>query len=193
LEPPPYPQPIDVQKKARGEALFVRSCARCHGSYGEPETYPNLLIPLSEVGTDPILALGGAYTENSIAWFNQSFYGERAALVLDGGYVAPPLDGIWATAPFLHNGSVPTLATLLESTKRPTYWTRSYRDDDLDYVELGFRYQRLQAGQAGESDPEKKKRIYDTTLPGYTNTGHTYGDALSGEERSDLIEYLKTI
>ena len=40
------------------------------------------------------------------------------------GYTAPPLDGIWATGPFLHNGSVPNLALVLDSTRRPTYWRR---------------------------------------------------------------------
>src|SRR5256885_8025425 len=48
------------------------------------------------------------------------------------GYIAPPLDGIWATAPFFHNGSVPTLEGVLDSTKRPAKWTRSFVSTDYD-------------------------------------------------------------
>jgi hypothetical protein len=59
--------------------------------------------------------------EDYIRWFeppSTAAADARAGL----GYVAPPLDGVWATAPYLHNGSVPTLAALLDTRNRPTYW-----------------------------------------------------------------------
>ena len=53
LEPPKYPFPIDRRRPRRGEAVFTDNCAKCHGTYGEKWTYPNKVIPLDEIGTDP--------------------------------------------------------------------------------------------------------------------------------------------
>jgi hypothetical protein len=128
-----------------------------------------------------------------VEWFNRSFYGRTAQLVPGPGYVAPPLDGIWATAPYLHNGSVPTLEALLDSPKRPTYWRRSISQRELDPRAVGWKHQVLSHGKAAETDPSRRKRIYDTTLPGYSNQGHTVGDELSDGQRHALIEYLKTL
>lgn len=58
---------------------------------------------------------------------------------------------------------------------------------------MGWRFEVLSAGQESETDPERRRQIYDTTLRGYGNQGHTYSDALSDEERSALLEYLKTL
>jgi hypothetical protein len=107
--------------------------------------------------------------------------------------VAPPLDGIWATAPFLHNGSVPTIAALLDSTTRPTYWTRTFDSRAYDGAGVGWIYSAVDHGKSGETDPAAKAALYDTTLPGYSNAGHTFGDALSADDRSAVIEYLKTL
>jgi mono/diheme cytochrome c family protein len=193
LEAPPYPETIDPPLAERGRAVFERTCARCHGTYGENETYPNLLISLEEVGTDPVFALGAIETERFSAWFNGSFYGELSQLEPARGYVAPPLDGIWITAPFLHNGSVPNIEALLDSSKRPAYFARTYVSTDYLPSEMGWRFTELSHGQADEPNAEQRKRIYDTTLPGMGNGGHTFGDALSTEERREVIEYLKTL
>ena len=102
----------------------------------------------------------------------------------------PPLDGIWMTSPYLHNDSVPSLATLLDSTIRPTFWQRASLDsNDYDEVEVGWRYQVETRGREAGAGPE----IYDTTRMGYLNEGHTYADHLTSEQRLDLIEYLKTL
>jgi hypothetical protein len=105
--------------------------------------------------------------------------------------VAPPLDGVWATAPYLHNGSVPTLAALLDSSQRPTYFIRS--TVDYDAAALGWSFDELDHGQADETDLERRDLIYDTTLLGYGNGGHTFGDMLSADDRAALLEYLKTL
>jgi mono/diheme cytochrome c family protein len=195
LTPPAYPFPIDAAAAARGKTVFAGTCARCHGDNTE-DGYPNLVVAASVVGTDPTLASDGTnavYAGTFLDWFRASFYGEKSQLEPAPGYIAPPLDGIWATAPYLHNGSVPTLAALLDSRTRPTYWTRSYDSNDYDDRALGWRFTALDHGQADEPDPNVRRKIYDTTLPGYAATGHTFGDDLTDADRADLLEYLKQL
>ena len=133
LTPPAYPFPVDAGLAATGQPVYEATCARCHGSYGAAGYYPNLLVPVQTVGTDSLLALGAAQFANRfVSWFNQSYYGKLAHLAPQPGYMAPPLDGIWATAPLLHNGSVPTLATLLKSSSRPASWSRTFDSTDYD-------------------------------------------------------------
>lgn len=193
LQPPEYPFEIDEALAARGRPVFEQHCASCHGTYGPKGDYPNLVVSLETVGTDPAYALKAYESERFMDWFNRSWYGEIARARPARGYIAPPLDGVWATAPFLHNGSVPTIAALLDSGTRPAYWLRSFNSTDFDQSELGWRYERLPHGKAGASDPEQRKRIYDTTRPGYSNAGHTFGDALTDDQRRAVIEYLKTL
>ncbi len=197
LEPPAYPFDIDQHIADRGRGVFERNCSSCHGTYGKDWTYPNLVIGVEQVGTDPALALGGGGVsegeERFLRWFKDSFYGEKSRLVVTPGYIAPPLDGVWATAPYLHNGSVPTIEVLLNSPKRPEYWLRSFESTDYNPQTLGWNYTELSYGKGGSKDPNERKRIYDTTLPGYSNQGHTFGDALTGDERKAVLEYLKTL
>lgn len=194
LAPPAYPFRVDAQRAARGRQVFERTCASCHGTYGPDSSYPNLVIGLDVVGTDPRLAAAATdgSEERFLEWLGKSFYGENATLRPAPGYYAPPLDAVWATAPYLHNGSIPTLEALLDSRKRPRYWTRSFDSRDYDARALGWHYSELAQGK--EALPEdQRRRVYDTTLPGYSNQGHLFGDALSDEERLTLLEYLKTL
>jgi hypothetical protein len=185
---------VDGAVAKQGEQVFEAQCSRCHGHYGADESYPNLLIDLDDVGTDGLLATASTHLSDPfVDWFNGSFYGAMSRVEPQAGYVAPPLDGVWATAPYLHNGSVPTLEALLDSSIRPAYWRRSFDSSDYDQVALGWRYEALDHGHAGEADPKLRKTIYDTTLPGYSNRGHTFGDALSSEQRAALLEYIKTL
>ena len=194
LDAPEYPFSIDEDLAAQGNEVFEEQCASCHGTYGDEAQYPNRVIGLDVVGTDRAYALR-AYEESDefMDWFNRSWYGEIAEARPAPGYIAPPLDGIWATAPFLHNGSVPTIEALLDSSKRPAYWLRSFDSTDFDDDALGWRYQALGYGKEAASDPRQRKRIYDTTLRGYSNAGHTFGDDLTDAERRAIIEYLKTL
>jgi mono/diheme cytochrome c family protein len=194
LAPPKYPMAIDAAKSARGQIVFEQTCARCHGTYGSGGAYPNLVIPIADVATDPILATGAAeFAAQYVAWFNGSFYGQIAHLDSQRGYYAPPLDGVWATAPYFHNGSVPNLELVLDSTKRPQFWTRTYDSNDFDQANVGWNFTALASGQDAEPNAAKKKKIYDTTKLGYGNGGHTFGDALSSDDRAAVIEYLKTL
>ena len=92
----------------------------------------------------------------------------------------------------MHNGSVPNLAALLDSRLRPRFW-RHVTPQDYDHEVLGWRSQTLEAGKAAAQTAEERKRIYDTTLPGYGNAGHTFADRLSDTQRQALLEYLKTL
>jgi hypothetical protein len=125
---------------------------------------------------------------NMVDWFNNSWFGKGAnpgKLVPYNGYIAPPLDGVWITAPYLHNGSVPTLDAVLNSRERPPYWTRDFSKTEYDYEKLGWKYM--------VPDKPGSKSCYNTKLPGYANTGHYFGDVLTDEERKAVLEYLKTL
>ncbi|MFK7853369.1 MAG: hypothetical protein AB8B79_04615 [Granulosicoccus sp.] len=199
LAPPQWPFDINQALIAKGEKLFEESCSQCHGRYGENAQYPARLVPIETVQTDSSLidfAQGiGAYY---IDWFNRSFYGETSIMSPGAGYVAPPLDGIWATAPFLHNGSVPTIRALLDSGSRPGIWHHSVKNASdpasYDQNDMGWLHEELQPSESSEkTDSEIGKQIYDTRLNGYSNEGHLFGDHLSNTERDALIEYLKTL
>jgi mono/diheme cytochrome c family protein len=201
LRPPKYPLPIDRGLAEQGEKLFVKTCARCHGTYGEQWTYPNKVIPLDEIGTDATRYHG--ISEEFGHYYNQSWFAqEKTGWLVDGyparhtkGYQAPPLDGIWATAPYFHNGSAPTVADVLNSKTRPKIFTRSYRTDQESYdsVKLGWKVQVLERGPDPKLSDYERRKIYDTTQTGRGNGGHTFGDHLSDAERRAVIEYLKTL
>lgn len=190
LEAPKYPGNIDQSLLLKGKRIFELNCEQCHGKYGKEEEYPNLLIQLDEVGTDPYLSNAysdGLYSE-FVSWYEKSWFAQSpngGKVVIEGGYVAPPLDGIWASAPYLHNGSVPTIEQLLNSKERPKYWKWSNSDDAYDTDAFGLRYVEVES--------KLDKKTYDTTMQGYQNTGHTFGDDLDNDERRALIEYLKTL
>ena len=96
-------------------------------------------------------------------------------------YKARPLDGIWATAPYLHNGSVPTLWDLLMPVaQRPRTFHVGSRE--LDPVKVGF-----------DSNPSPGSFLFDTSVKGNSNAGHTMGTNLSDEDRNALVEYLKSL
>jgi len=95
---------------------------------------------------------------------------------------ASPLPGIWATGPFLHNGSVPTILELLSPVeeRRTVFWTGGR---ELDRERLGF-----------QSDYASERFRFDATLPGNRNTGHLYPrEGLTHDERMAIIEYLKKL
>ncbi|HUG98980.1 MAG TPA: hypothetical protein VMQ83_07370 [Gammaproteobacteria bacterium] len=193
LEPPGWPYPVDEPLAAEGREVFGQHCAACHGTYGDDWSYPNLVIALDQVGTDPAYALQAVEAERFIRWFNQSFYGRDARAKPAPGYVAPPLDAVWATAPYLHNDSIPSIAALLDSGKRPTYWRHRTGPRVYDQETLGWHYEILDRGKGGAADAAEARTIYDTTRHGYGNGGHTFGDVLGEDERRAVIEYLKTL
>jgi len=194
IPPPAFPHAIDHGLAAEGRVLFERNCSRCHGTYGAMPEYPNRVVPLDEIGTDPTYAkwMTDGGLDRFYAWVERSPHGGSVRAAPARGYIAPPLDGIWAAAPFLHNGSVPNLRALLDSSLRPRFW-RHASPRDYDPEAVGWRHEVLDAGKSAFDDPSDRARVYDTTLPGYDNGGHLFGDELGGAERRAILEYLKTL
>jgi hypothetical protein len=98
---------------------------------------------------------------------------------IEFAYKARPLNGIWATAPYLHNGSVASLDELL---KPPAKRMAKFRvgSREFDPAKVGF------VTDSGSFE-------FDTSLPGNSNTGHDYGPELTDVERAQLLEYLKSL
>jgi mono/diheme cytochrome c family protein len=207
LPPPKYPVPpaeADLAAAAHGKTLFESQCASCHASGRDNRM--GTVVPLEEVGTDP---------ERSNAWTREAADGANAVVADFGiertpmskppkpGYTAMHMDGLWLRAPYLHNGSVPTLRALLEKPAcRPRVFYRGYDVIDRDHV--GFVSMRCGESppppsdgcapapvQSGCMPPEKGWR-YDTAERGNGNMGHDYGTALNDEEKKALVAYLKT-
>ena len=193
LTPPPYPFPVDATLAAQGNSVFTENCARCHGTYGASSTYPNKIVSLETIGTDPARAKG--LSNRFVAHYNASWFAEQHKVSETcEGYQAPPLDGIWATAPYLHNGSVPTLELLLNSHARPKRFTRPESTDFTHYdtEHVGWKFNLVEKVEP-TLPPIDKKKIVDTSRFGLGNQGHTFGDDLSDEDRRAVIEYLKTL
>jgi mono/diheme cytochrome c family protein len=198
VEAPKYPFEIDQGLVAKGKPLFEDTCARCHGTYGEGGKYPNKVVDADDIGTDRLHLLGFGPQVLRHVKNNWMFRGEGPAggpPEEPTGYQAPPLDGVWATAPYFHNGSVPTLYHVLNSKARPTYFTRSYlgREEDYDRENVGHRVTVLERPPFRNLPGIEQRKVYDTTKVGRGNMGHRYGDKFSDEQRRAVIEYLKTL
>ncbi len=178
----------------KGEEVFSTACATCHGTYSEDEskeTYPNILVDLAEIGTDPNLAKNHwIYPVNP--WYEKSWYGKRgtSSIVKVNGYMAPPLDGVFITAPYFHNGSVPTLEAVIDPSKRPAVWTSDKSPDDYDFDAVGWKNKDF---DTRFWTLDQRQGAYYTTDEGNSNKGHTYGAALSAEDKKAVLEYLKTL
>ena len=181
---------IDQQLVARGAPLYQQYCAACHGASGSDFSGEHVgkVVPLAEIGTDRrrldsytyTLAVNQATLYAGYPWRFTHFQKTH-------GYANMPLDGLWLRAPYLHNGSVPSLRDLLEpAAKRPPVF---YRGNDVyDPVRVGFVSDRSQV------DGRPLFR-FDTRLPGNANSGHegrAYGTELSAADKAALVEFLKT-
>jgi len=204
LQPPKWPAdvlgPIAEIKAKAGEQIFNDKCQACH---------QDRLYTLIEMGTDPNRAnsfgqpVGSrpfpaavapilsalkkrAFQDDGVSAAEQA--GMDANPVIwraPGEYLARPLQGIWATAPYLHNGSVPTLYHLLHPEERPAKFGVGAREFDPE--KIGY-----QSGLTGED----RTWVYDTTKPGNSNIGHAgdrFGTTLAEEQKAALLEYLKTL
>lgn len=192
LTPPKYPWPINQSLASQGKTVFNQLCSRCHGTYGEHESYPEKLIPIDVIGTDRV-RLDALNIEHR-RWMKDGWmsrYGEDKVDLNPGGYVAPPLDGVWATAPYFHNGSVPTLWHVLHPKQRPTVWRRSSADG-YDRERGGIEAKSMNELPSGL--PTREQRHYfNTLLPGKSARGHVFPQKLSPQQRAAVLEYLKTL
>jgi len=188
--PPRFPFPINKTRASKGEKLYRKYCADCHGQSGRDfeGSQVGKVVPIEDIGTDRhrldsythTLSVNQSTLYAGYPWrfkhFQKTF-----------GYANMPLDGVWLRAPYLHNGSVPTLRDLLEPVrKRPKEFYRGY--DVYDQRLVGF------VSTVAEEQGRKYFR-FDTRLPGNGNQGHEgpdYGTTLTPLEKDDIVEYLKT-
>jgi mono/diheme cytochrome c family protein len=189
LRAPKFPFPIDSARAAAGEQIYSARCAECH-AVGAART--NRVVPIDEIGTDR--ARFDTWTQNAADRFNtvmkeKGF--ERPGVVKSDGYLSPPLDGIWMRAPYLHNGSVPTLRDLLNvAAERPAAFHRGY--DVFDPAKVGWREPDAQSvTSASQQNPPLF--LFDIRRRGDGNSGHLYGTDLTPEEKESLVEYMKTL
>lgn len=179
---PRFPLPIDQALAAQGSAIYQAQCASCHAATG-PRA--GTIIPVAEVGTDRHRV--DMWTRASADAYNA--YGQGRAWDFSGfrsttGYVPPLHDGLWLRGPYLHNGSVPTLADLLEPpAARPVRFWRG--GDIVDPVRVGF----VSSGP----EAEREGSLYEVSAPGNSNAGHTYGTTLPAGDKRALLEFLKTL
>lgn len=238
LPPPAYPFAIDATRAARGQDLFKANCAACHKPFND------IVYPVDLIGTDPnrsrVLNASGLalFLKHFVASVPANFettdsknvkyrpHGLDAADIIfdrsklaDQGYVTNALDGLWARAPYLHNGAVPTAHHLLVPAERPTKFVRG----SIDYApgKLGFAWDIAKLDAYRSIDATAA--VFDTTWDSASNAGHDRnltidangkilrkgwdGAAGAGEIRvrldwsgtenremlADLLEYLKTL
>ncbi|MGN6136936.1 MAG: cytochrome c [Aureliella sp.] len=196
LRPPKYPHAIDGPLAERGRLAFNAHCARCHGTTaavqdGTPDFYPEKLVSIDELGTDRV-RLDSLTAENrrhyGASWFG--YFGKQETWDEPDGYMAPPLDGVWASAPYFHNGSVPTLWHVLHPEERPTVWRRTHLE--LDTARVGLKVAALEDIPAGTT-VRGRRDYFDTRQFGKSRHGHDFPNELTEDQRAAVLEYLKTL
>jgi hypothetical protein len=185
LKPPRYPSerfPVNQALAAAGRAVFSETCAKCHAHGGARN---GQVIPLGEVGTDPHRAR--MWTEEAANAYNayaRDYPWGFSHFQSNNGYVSLPLDAIWTRAPYLHNGSVPSLRDMLQPPEnRPKVFYRGY--NVFDPQNVGYVSQGPEAQRVGTR--------YDVSQPGNSNEGHLFGTGLPAKDKDALIEFLKTL
>ena len=190
LPPPKYPWPVDQALASRGAPIYQQLCANCHAD----SRFRDGVVTGSRVGqvealavirTDPYRfnSYTPAFASNQYSLYPESEY-RFTHFRKTNGYANHPLDGIWLRAPYLHNGSVPTMRDLLDAPEaRPKVFYRGY--DVYDQAKLGF------VSDVPAADGQVYSR-YDTSVPGNANSGHVYGTTLSDDDKRAIVEYLKT-
>lgn len=200
LPPPPYPfSSVDLARAREGKALFKANCAGCHASRNQTiypvsklGVDPNRTKVNTSVSRYGLAALvmeacriyglnhagepGADWCVPKGDWQARldEYFRDTPRRVVEGtnGYKADVLHGIWAQAPYLHNGSVPTLGQLVCPQTRPQRFLRG----NLHYDEalVGFEWSDRPSARYGPNDTILIKE-YDTTIPGRANTGHPFG------------------
>jgi hypothetical protein len=249
LPPPPYPFEVDMERARRGRRLFRAHCAYCHRPdntivYKPHGTIEQALRWPDRIGTDPNRAqvLNKEALELFARYFRESVPSDFSIkddsgrtqfpsrlsdddILIDRteaeqqGYVADALDGLWARAPYLHNGSVPTARQLLVPEARPAKFLRGSISYDRDH--LGWRWDIKESDELRQLDPQVV--TFDTTWDAASNIGHdknltvdsngrilrqgwdgparenehkvrlNWSGAAQEGELLDLLEYLKTL
>jgi len=186
-----FPGTINRAAAERGRLIYERHCAACHGSYDTNLEAPKLTsFPnwRGDVGTDNLRASN--FDGPLAAAVAKSPYRDIIAVRRGRGYVAPALSGLWASAPYLHNGSVPTLADLLTPASRPHRFMVG--GHMLDFERVGLQLEADGSYPSGYR-PFSAPAWIDTTALGRGAGGHRQGETLSAADKRALIEYLKLL
>ncbi|BBL76131.1 cytochrome c [Methylomagnum ishizawai] len=217
LPAPVYPFAVDLALAQKGKALFQDNCAECHKPHngkvyalgtdlGRARVVSEAIAAsartsfttLCPTGKEVVLPPEGTQVKPCAKFDGVSLEDKQYLAMLDpktqDGYNALPLGGVWAQAPYLHNGSVPTLYHLLVPSERPKAFVKSRLDYD----------QKL-GGFAWDAEKPGEGYRFDTgAFPALSNQGHDK-DIVDGNKtyRLDwsqdkagamaLIEYLKTL
>jgi processive rubber oxygenase RoxA-like protein len=192
----PYPFGVKKARAMRGQRIFEQACQSCHAPGN------SVLMAPSETATDPNRAF--VFTDNLVTslivqlragCLNPECFGPGGTPLPDSEILNPPqkyasipLAGVWATAPYLHNGSVPTLYHLLTG-KRPASFYRG-----------NTTYDRKNVGYTWDTATSPQAVLFDTTQAGHSNSGHTgpqFNGGIDWEKEPkmllDLLAYLKTL
>lgn len=194
-----------------------------NSGYGKGQKEVLSYVPFNDSATATFgLALGAIVERTNKQWFDQNYIPESERRVLEGkrpnclqvgqGYKARPLNGVWATAPFLHNGSIATVYDLLSTQEeRPVFVQLGSQVFDVEHLgivqdkAIAKKYNGYLKNSQGyklTDDYSKGLFMLDTRQPGNFNTGHLFDDKkvsgkigrkLEKQEKLDIIEYLKTI
>ena len=197
---PPFPGPVDAALADHGAEVFAERCTGCHGRYERSGSrvqlveYPNRLVRGALIGTDSVRWM--AVNDTVLGWYakhpDHPFVSHIDA-IRTGGYVPPILTGVWATAPYLHNGSVPTLWDLMHPGTRPAKFELG--GHRLDYKRMGIALQpgadgvwRFPPGYRAVS----RSVVIDCSQLGRSNRGHDLPFIdMSEADKAGLLEYLK--
>lgn len=223
LPPPAYPFSVDVELAKKGQALFAENCADCHQpnngrvyrmmgtDMGRAKVAGTVITvgaqsgftAKDECGPTTVVEMYGKPATPCAEYRGVSLKGKsRLAMTpprIHDGYNALPLPGLWAQAPYLHNGSVPTLYHLLVPSERPDSFMKSRLEYDKDLV--GFQW------DLNKSFPSDQTQAYEYNVvnsAATSNKGHDQDITLDGktfkldwaddrEGLSALLEYLKTL
>ncbi|HEY8615477.1 hypothetical protein [Phenylobacterium sp.] len=183
--PQPFPGDLDEAAAARGRRVYDAGCAACHGTYDAAPRprltgFPNWC---GDVGTDR--ARLDAMSPDLVRRIKASVYSGLLSAAHTACYAAPPLTGLWSSAPYLHNGSVPTLTQLFGLEPRATRFTVGGHALDLQRVGISYPQGYRPWSAPGE---------IDTAKPGFGNVGHEREFAgLTPAQKRDLLEFLKTL
>jgi hypothetical protein len=200
LPPPPYPfASVDLAKAKEGKAIFKEKCASCHAprnqtiysaaSLGVDANRTLLNTSVSRYGLSALVTEacsiyglnhqgqpGADWCVPKGDWQARldEYFRDTPKRVAEktNGYKADALHGIWAQAPYLHNGSVPTLAQVVCPSIRPKQFLRG--NAHYDEAMVGFEWVEQPKARYGPNDTMLIKQ-YDTTVPGKANAGHSFG------------------
>ncbi len=197
LPSPPYPFEVDTRLAEKGRKLFVKNCASCHS--GETKVYPlaalgtdaNRFTHLTDGGVSFLQGLLTKLCTSPTHCSNEAggAFAPNQLVKRTDGYIADRLDGIWARAPYLHNGSVPDLRSLLTNNRPATFYRGRFEYDETN---VGFE-------SDAPGDPSDLVFIYDTAKLGQSNKGHDTIEYLGQDwakkprELNALLEYMKTL